>query len=160
MMRRFRARYGAHPLHLLTMLASLALAGYAALKLVPANPLGIAVWFIGAAIAHDLLLLPLYSVVDSGLVHAWRRRGAPELPQAPWINYLRVPLALSAVLLLLYAPLILQFAGHRYAVTTSMSTDPYLEHWLLITAALFGLSALGYAVRLRRSRRQHARPSG
>lgn len=150
-MRRFRDRYGAHPLHLLAMLASLALAGYAAVKLVPANPLGIAVWFFGAAIAHDLVLLPLYAVVDTSLVRTWRRQHrAGALPRAPWINYLRVPLALSAILLLLFAPLIFQFASDRYVVTTGMSTEPYLEHWLLITAALFGLSAVGYAVRLRR----------
>jgi hypothetical protein len=48
--------------------------------------------------------------------------------------------------------LIFRLADHRYVVTTSMSTDPYLERWLLATAALFVLAAISYAVRLRRVR--------
>ena len=74
-MRRFLSWYGAGPLRLLTMLACLALAGYAAAELLPNNFIGIPVWFIGAVIGHDLLLMPLYTLADrSGY-------GGPQAPR-------------------------------------------------------------------------------
>ncbi|MDP5183954.1 hypothetical protein QOZ88_15050 [Blastococcus sp. BMG 814] len=155
-MRGFRARYGAHPLHLLALLVSLAVAGYAALKLFPANPIGIAVWLVGSAVVHDFVLLPLYTVVDRGLIRAWRRwRGpATELPRAPWINFVRVPSAVSGLLLVFFFPLIFRLSPN-YTGITGMPIEPYLDRWLLVTAALFGLSALCYAVRLRRAPAPH-----
>ena len=53
-------------------------------------PVGVAVWFIGAVIGHDLVLMPLYSMADRSVMAAIRHR-APQLPAVPWINYLRVP---------------------------------------------------------------------
>lgn len=150
-MRRFTALYGAHPLHLLALLASFAVAGYAAVRLVPANPVGITVWFIGAAVAHDLVLLPLYAIVDTALIRAWRRRPSPALPAVPWINHLRGPLLLSGLLLVVFFPSIFALSD-VYERATALPQGRYLENWLGITAALFSLSALTYAVRLRRAR--------
>jgi hypothetical protein len=56
--------YGAHPLHLASLLLSFAVAGYAALQLFAADLIGVAVWFLGAAILHDLVVLPGYVLVD------------------------------------------------------------------------------------------------
>src|SRR5215831_4819239 len=98
-MRRLLRWYGANPLHLLALLGCFALAGYAAAQLVPSRPLGVAVWFLGAVVVHDLLLVPLYSLADRSATAAIRHR-APPLPAIGWINYLRVPAALSALLLL------------------------------------------------------------
>ncbi len=106
-MRRLLRWYGANPLHLLAFLGSFALAGYAAARLVPSRPLGVAAWFLGAVIGHDLLLMPLYSLADKSAAAAIRHRAA-QLPAVPWINYLRVPAALSALLLLVWFPLILR----------------------------------------------------
>ena len=75
-MRRFLRWYGASPLHLLTLLACFALAGYAAAELLPSNFVGIAVWFIGAVIGHDLLLMPLYTLADRSAVAVFRHRAA------------------------------------------------------------------------------------
>jgi hypothetical protein len=150
-MRRLLRWYGANPLHLLALLGCFALAGYAAARLVPSRPLGVAVWFAVAVVGHDLLLVPLYSLADRSAMAALRHR-APPLPAIPWINYLRVPVGLSALLLLVWFPLILRLHT-RYQASTTLSPDPFLWHWLAVTGALFLLSAAAFAVRLRAARR-------
>ncbi len=140
--------YGASPLHLLALLACFGLAGYAAVRLASSQPVTVAVWFVGAVIGHDLLLMPLYSLADRSAVAALRHR-EPQLPAAPWINYLRVPVALSGLLLLVWFPLILRLRSPYHASTT-LSADPYLWHWLAVTGTLFLLSAIAFALRLRR----------
>ena len=139
--------YGANPLHLLALLGCFALAGYAAARLVPSRPLGVAVWFLGAVIGHDLLLMPLYSLADRSAMAAIRHR-TPRLPALPWINYLRVPAGLSLLLLLVWFPLILRLHTN-YQASTTLSADPYFWHWLAVTGALFLLSAVMLALRLR-----------
>ena len=146
-MRRLLRWYGANPLHLLAMLACFGLAGYAAARLVPYRPLGVTVWFLGAAIGHDLLLVPLYSLADRSALAALRHR-APALPVVPAINYVRVPAALSGLLLIVWFPLIFRLSG-GYRASTGLSADPYLWHWLAVTGALFLLSAIAFALRLR-----------
>lgn len=150
-MRRFVELYGASPLHLLAMVASVALAGYAALELFSSEWLLVAVWFAGAAVLHDLLLLPLYAVVDTGLVRASRRGRTDDVRSraVPWINYLRVPLLVSGLLFLVFFPSILRLSS-GYETTTALSSDGYLERWLLISGVLFLGSAVAYAIRLRR----------
>ena len=147
-MRRQLRWYGASPLHLLALLACFGLAGYAAARLVSSHPVAVVVWFGGAVIGHDLLLMPLYSLADRSAVAALRHRGEPQLPTAPWINYLRVPAALSGLLLLVWFPLILRLRSPYHASTT-LSADPYLWHWLAVTGTLFLLSAVAFALRLR-----------
>lgn len=156
-MRRLLHWYGANPLHLLALLGCFALAGYAAARLVPSRPLGVAVWFIGAVAGHDLLLMPLYSLADRSAMAAIRHR-APRLPAIPWINYLRVPAALSGLLLLVWFPLILRLRT-RYQASTTLSPDPFLWHWLAVTGVLFLLSAAAFALRLRTLRRPAAPPA-
>ena len=150
-MRRLLRWYGANPLHLLALLGCFALAGYAAARLVPSRPLGVAVWFGGAVVGHDLLLIPLYTIADRSAMAAIRHR-ASRLPAVPWINYLRVPAGLSALLLLVWFPLILRLHT-RYQASTTLSPDPFLWHWLAVTGTLFLLSAAAFAVRLRAARR-------
>lgn len=143
--------YGASPLHLLTMVGCLALAGYAAAELLPNNAFGILVWFVGAVIGHDLLLMPLYTLADRSVTAIFRHR-PPNLPAVPWINYLRVPAALSGMLLLIWFPLIFRLASH-FPATTTLPLNPYLWHWLAVTGALFLLSATALALRLGAVRR-------
>jgi hypothetical protein len=144
----FRRWYGASPLHLLAMLGCFALAGYAGAGLLHAKPAGVAVWFVGAVVGHDLILLPLYAVADKSVLVVFRHR-PPRLPTVPWINYLRVPVVLSGLLLLIWFPLIFRIPS-RFPRTTDLSLDPYLGHWLAVTGALFLLSALALALRFRR----------
>ncbi|WP_377273352.1 hypothetical protein [Peterkaempfera sp. SMS 1(5)a] len=143
--------YGAGPLHLLVLIASFALTGYAAVRLFAARPLEVAVWLVGAAVVHDLVLLPLYSLADLSALSVMRHRAQP-VPTAPWINHLRVPAFLSGVLLLVWFPLILDLSA-PYEGATGLPENVYLGRWLAITGVLFAASALLFAVRLRRVRR-------
>jgi len=151
-MRRFIRWYGAHPLHLLTLAGSFAVAGYAAVRLISSRPVAVIVWFVVAAVAHDLVLLPLYGIVDWSASRVWRRE-SPRFPVVAWTNYLRWPAALSGLLLLIWFPSILRLS-QIYGVTTDLSAARYLSHWLLITAALFFVSATAFAIRLRQARRR------
>ncbi len=144
----FSRRYGAHPLHLLAMVASFALAGYAAIQLVHSRSIEVIVWFVGAAVGHDLLVLPLYAIADRTLI----RRNRPARPGvSPWINYVRVPAALSALLLLVYLPSIARLSD-IFTATTGLSSGGYFSRWLGITGVLFLLSGLTLALRIRRKR--------
>ncbi|MCJ0872664.1 hypothetical protein [Streptomyces sp. AP-93] len=138
----FRRRYGASPLHLLLTLACFALALYAGIRLLKGDPMGVAIWFVGAALLHDLVLLPAYSFTDRAAQFLFRGRSAAgESVRRPGVNYLRVPLFVSGVLFLVWWPLILQKIDH-YTAYTALSADGFLARWLLITAALFITSAI------------------
>jgi hypothetical protein len=155
-MRRLLRWYGANPLHLLALAGCFALAGYAADRLVPSNPMGVGIWFLGAVIGHDLVLMPLYSLADWSAVAVIRRRAA-QLPAISWINYLRVPAVASGLLFLIWFPLILRLHT-RYQASTTLSPDPFLWHWLGVTGALFLLSAAAFALRVRFVRRPAVPP--
>ena len=115
------------------------------------RPLNLALWLALGALVHDLLLLPLYSGADALI-----RR----LP-GPLINHVRFPVAISAVLLLVWFPLILQRQPSGYVNALGREPPDYLGRWLAVTAGLFVISALLYAVRrLMASRAGAPRPSG
>jgi len=57
--------------------------------------------------------------------------------------------ALSGLMLLVWYPLVLSKAAAGFENTTGMSTDVYMERWLLLTAVLLVGSALLLAVRAR-----------
>jgi hypothetical protein len=115
------------------------------------EPLNLALWLALGAVVHDLLLLPVYSGADALI-----RR----LP-APLINHVRFPVAISAVLLLVWFPLILQRRPSGYVNALGRQPPDYLGRWLAVTAGLLTVSALAYGVRrLMASRAGAARPSG
>lgn len=135
-----------NPLQLLLLACSFALAGYAGVRLLDDDWFGVALWFVGAALLHDLVLLPLYATADRALVGGLRATG-----RGAWILYVRVPAALSGLLLLVWFPLISGSVSRRYRSATGLPADGFLARWLLITAVLFGASALLLALRLRRA---------
>lgn len=146
-MRAFFRWYGGNPLHLLAFVATMAVTGYAMLKLLPRNPFGVVVWFGAAIVAHDLVLLPLYSLADRSVSAVLRHRPL-RLPTRTWLNHIRVPAVLSGVLLLTFFPLI---AGipRNFAQITGGPAPSFLGRWLLVTAVLFAGSAVVLAVRIR-----------
>ena len=147
-MRWFSRLYGSNPLHLLVTIACFAIAGYAANKLAAGGDVkGILIWLVGAVVGHDLILFPLYALADRSIMMVFRRR-PPALPAVPWINYLRVPVVFSAILLLIWFPLIFQLPTQFQADHTTLPTSVYMGRWLAVTGALFLLSALAFAVRL------------
>src|SRR2546423_985141 len=112
MLRRYRAFYGSHPLHLLIMLAGFALLCYIVWTIKPTtlwNPRvwwqSIAVWFAGAVILHDLVLFPLYAFADRLLTIPTGRRRQPRIAA---LNYLRLPALGSALTLLVFLPGIIE----------------------------------------------------
>ncbi len=149
---RVRAFYGANPLHLLALLGCFALAGYAAVATAsdPSWPVML-LWFIGAVIAHDLVLFPLYALADRSLTAGLRAlRSGHRRPAArvPAVNYLRLPMLGTGLLFLLFFPGIIEQGRQTYLDATGQTQEPYLSRWLLLTAAMFALSALSYAARL------------
>ena len=126
---RFAAFYGSNPLHLLGTVAAWALAGYVVTLLGPQALWNhkvwwqsIAVWFLAAIIAHDLVLFPLYALADrsfTGALAAVRGRWTGPSPRVSPLNYLRVPTLAAGLSLLLFFPGIIQQGqfelprGHR-----------------------------------------------
>ncbi|NJP50281.1 hypothetical protein HCJ93_09390 [Streptomyces sp. SBST2-5] len=139
------------PFPLLVLLCSFALCGYAGVRLLEGDWLLVVLWFAGAAVLHDLVLAPLYLAADRALL-------ATAGPRRRWVNHVRVPAVLSGLLLLVWFPLITGRVSERYVRVTALSADGYAARWLLLTAALFGGSALLYAVRVRRGRRRPPDP--
>jgi hypothetical protein len=156
---RLRPKVGS-PLQLLLLTGSFALAGYAGVRLLADDWFQVALWFVGVAMVHDLVLLPLYAVADRLVVRslgtADHRVGAPPTPSRQWGRalYVRVPAALSGLLLLVWFPLISGRVADHYPSATGLSGDGFLSRWLLITAVLFGASALLLVLRLRRATKQ------
>jgi len=152
MRERFRYEYGAQPLHLIAVVTSLLLCGYALLRITEIPGGGrVLIWLVAAALLHDLVALPLYS----GLFRLTHGAAAQAISDRPAmltaLNHVRVPAGLSLLLLVVYAPLILRFDPDRYTATTGLSVDGYLGRWLLISAGLFLVSGIVYAIRLRRA---------
>ncbi|OBG20602.1 hypothetical protein [Mycobacterium sp. 852002-51057_SCH5723018] len=149
---RFTAIYGSGRLHLLTMVSGLALLGYILATFTPATLWdpgtwwhSIALWFAAAVIAHDLLLFPLYTLADRALFTRARpvRRGNVSAR-----NHIRVPALGAGLTLLVFLPGIIQQGAPTYQAATGQTQQPFLGRWLLLTAVMFAVSALGYAARL------------
>jgi len=148
---RFRYEYGAQPLHLIAVAGSLLLSGYGLLRITELPGAGrIFIWLLVAALLHDLVALPLYSVLLRIAHGAAGRAIESRAAMLLALNHVRIPAAISALLLLIYFPLILRIDPESYEATTGIGLDPYLGRWLLISAALFLGSGVIYALRLRR----------
>ena len=138
-----RRRYGSTPLHLVLHLALLAATAWVGLQLAEARGVrDVVVWFALALVLHDIVFLPLYTLLDR-----IARRGVPRSA----VNHVRVPVAGSGVLLLLFFPAILGCNAESFARVAGEEPSGYLGRWLLVTALLCAASAVLYAVRGRRS---------
>jgi hypothetical protein len=143
-----RRGYGATPVHLMAHLAALALAAYALLQLVDLRRAdNVVAWLVASVILHDLVLLPLYTALD---------RAAQLLagrPRRAFVNHVRVPVALSALLLLVYFPIMTGRTEGNYRRVSGLEPDGYVGRWLLVSGLMFAASALVFAIRLRREER-------
>ncbi|OBA84717.1 hypothetical protein A5662_04980 [Mycobacteriaceae bacterium 1482268.1] len=154
-LQRFRSVYGSSPLHLLTLIAGFALFGYVLATVKPVtlwNPhtwwQSIVVWFAAAIIAHDLVLFPIYALVDRILFAGSHIRVGTREPSVPVLNYVRVPALGAGLTLLVFLPGIIEQGAPVYSAATGQTQEPFLGRWLLLTAAMFAASALCYIVRL------------
>ena len=154
MMRRFRDYYGAHPAHLVILVASFGLAGYAVWHAAQGPlPARMAIFFIAAVIVHDLVAYPIYAGVDRLLAAVTARRGSlsRSARRITVVNHVRVPLVISGLLVLVFGSVIVGGGEGTYQRASGLDFAPYLLRWLLITAALFLGSALIYLGRRMRS---------
>lgn len=78
--------------------------------------------------SHDLVLLPFYSLLD--------RLGERAAPPGA-VNYVRVPLALSALLFLVWFPLILGLSDAAFTEVAGLAPEGYLQRRLGLSALLF-----------------------
>ncbi len=145
----FRALYGAGPLHLVATLVSFVVIAYAlsrALSLT-GNPDRLLLWLGGSIVAHDLLLLPAYALLGAVALAVIAPGDHPSALRVAALNHLRAPALASGLLLLVWYPLIAGPASRGFMRTTGLSKDVYLDRWLLLSAALFAVSALLFALR-------------
>ena len=139
-----RKAYGSSPAHLAGHLVLFALAAYVLAQLLDARAFAnILVWFVGAALLHDFVLAPGYLAVDRLLARS------PRL-----VNFVRVPLLLSGLLLLVWFPLILGLSSGGYERVAGIPVEGYASRWLGISAALFALSGLAFMGRTAARRRR------
>jgi hypothetical protein len=153
----FKKLYGAHPLHLLTMLGGFALLGYTLVTFTPSQLWNrgvwwqsIGVWFAAAVVGHDLVLFPLYALADRLLPN----RKTRSRPKVLLRNHIRVPALGAGLTLLVFLPGIIEQGGPTYQAATGQTQQPFLGRWLLLVAAMFGVSAAVYAGRLVAARRR------
>jgi hypothetical protein len=147
---RFKRLYGASPLHLVGLLACVAVSGLAIQRWFDVGGHDtrlILTWFLALLIGHDLVFVPLYSLVDRILSHRPAARPGPARYARARLH-IRVPVMLSGLLLLVFAPLILRKSSGDYGNYAGLSSHPYLGRWLIATACLFVLSAVVYIARV------------
>ena len=154
----FRRRYGASPLHLLAHLAGFAIAALALDRIFSGGDVKeLLAWYLGFVIAHDLVFVPAYTGLDRLFRRTLARLPVSTRTGPTVINHVRVPVAISALLLIIYFPLISGRADAWYLQLSGHNLTHYVRNWLLITAVLCLGSGLIYAARVAHAR---ARPDG
>ena len=126
------------PLLVLSHLTLLPLCAWALLELLGGRSgQRIAVWLVACVVVHDLVVVPLYSGADRGL-----RRVAGGA-----INYVRVPAALSLLMLVVFWGTIAERGERAYRATSGETWDGHAARWLLVSFALFAGSLAAYLLR-------------
>lgn len=166
MMARWRSGYGAGPAHLIALLASFAIAGAAVVGWFerPRDVTTVLIWFAASVVLHDLVLLPVYSLLDR-MTTGWlarryerdragRRGASRQVNPAP---YLRIPALLSALLLAVFGPVILGLGTRSELTASGIAERGYAARWLLVSGVMFAVSGAAYAVAAARASRNGAR---
>lgn len=150
--------YGERLLHLIVLLVALALGGYVVVTVGVDelfNPRvwwqSIAVWFVVAIIAHDLVLFPLYAFAERLIPTGSQPNGGVRhlsVRAVPIVNYLRIPAMATGLVFILFLPGIIEQGAATYQMATGLTQAPYLSRWLLLTAGFYLVSAACFAVRV------------
>lgn len=150
----FRGRYGASALHLAAHLLGFAIVAFALDKIFSGGDVGeLLLWYLGFAIAHDLIFVPAYTGLDRLFRAIIARLRLPTRSSVPVINHVRAPAVISGLLLIIYLPLISGRSEQGYFALAGHQLTDYGRNWLLVTALLFLGSALIYAARVVRAAR-------
>ena len=89
--------------------------------------------------------------------------GAAATTAATWpplLNYVRIPVIFSLLLLMTFFPMILGLSEPELHRASGLGTGPYVWRWLGVTGAMFAISAGCYAVKTRRLARRGTRRTG
>ena len=157
----FRRRYGAGPLHLLAHLVGLAIAAFAFDRIFSGGAVKeLLLWYLGFVIAHDLVFVPAYTGLDRLFRASIAGLPLPTRTGLPVINHVRAPVTISALLLIIYFPLITRRSEVVYFSLSGHHLNDFLRNWLLITLALFLASGAIYAARVVHSRTRRKFPRG
>ncbi len=153
-------RRGLNAAGVVAHLAVLGIAAFAVsrtFEVASTDELNFVIWLVAGAILHDIVLLPLYSVVD--LVSRLAMSDHPRR-RIRAANHVRFPAAISLVVLLVYSPTILNRNPGTFERLSGrpQATDP-LEAWLWITLGLFAVSGAALATRVLVDRRRHVQRS-
>jgi len=134
----------------LAYLALLPLCAWGLLEMLSVlSPIGArraAIWLVACVILHDLVALPLYTGADR----------AARTVVGGAINYVRIPVALSVLMLIVFFGTIAEKGEGAYHAVSGRDYEGYAGRWLLVSAALFAASALLYLLR-RGSEGRHPR---
>ena len=103
------------------------------------------------------MFVPAYTGLDRVFRATTARLPLTTRTGPPVINHVRAPVVISALLLIIYFPLISRRSDGPYFAMSGHHLTHYLRNWLLITAVLFLGSGLIYAVRVIRARAHAAR---
>ena len=141
-----RKLYGASPLHLLGHVILLAASVLALSQMLQGRSVWI--WLLGAVVLHDIVLVPAYSGLDRVLQLGVRDRPARRVPL---VNHIRVPLAFSGLLLLVYLPAILGDNTAQLERVSGRDAAPSVLYWAALTAGAFLVSGLVWIVRMSRT---------
>ena len=126
------------PLLVIAHLALLPFAAWALLEILGGRSAErIAIWLVACVVAHDLVVMPLYSGADRALRAAVG--GA--------INYVRIPAALSLLMLVVFWSTITGAGEPAHRRVSGLEWDGYATRWLLVSAALFAGSGVLYLLR-------------
>lgn len=145
-------RYGASPWHLAGHLAYLGLAAYVLARLLDRpSAANIVLWLVAAILLHDLVALPLYTLLDRLLWRAAPRRLAAAV---------RTAAVLIGFTLLVFFPPILGLNDPTFARVAGYAPSGYAARWIALAlgVALVCLSAA--AVRAVARRGHQAEPEG
>jgi hypothetical protein len=151
-----RARYGAGPLHLLALLAGFAIAAAGVIGWFqrPSDVESVLVWFAAAIVIHDVLLLPLYTLLDRIALALHGRLARPRVRgnRLNAASYVRIPAILSGLLLIVFFPVISGLGARRELAASGIPERGYLTRWLLAVGVMFALSGGAYVIAAARAR--------
>ena len=158
-MRRFRVLYGAGPVNLLVLVLSFVIAGFAVQGWFqrPHDVETVIEWFVAAILLHDLVAVPLYTLLDR-VAFGWlgRRAGGGAGPRTVLglINstpYVRIPAILSGLLLIVFFPVIFGLGSQSELDASGIAESGYLARWLIASGVMFALSAVVWGVAVGRA---------
>ncbi|HWF23800.1 MAG TPA: hypothetical protein VG275_00025, partial [Solirubrobacteraceae bacterium] len=140
-------------MNLLVLVLSFAIAGVAVAGWFqrPRDVATVLEWFAAAIVLHDLVVLPLYSLIDRLVLgvlpararHARHRTIVGRVNSTP---YLRIPALLSALLFVVFLPVIFGLGGQTELSASGIAESGYLARWLIASGVLFALSGAAFAV--------------